>query len=159
MEMEKPTPILVTFDGRHTGMGAYTRFHVFSLRKRVEIAPHRTESSRTGNHWTDFWWLLPGKYFVCWRDISNTGKHRCGYGCLIVGSPFVQLQNGEVKLFREVRTEDYGTWIIGDNERFHHTEVLRYSTKNFGVSKWIGDVPEFARDALCECLMPRDVSE
>lgn len=77
-------PVVVSFAGRHTGMGAYTQYRIFSLRQKKEIEPHRTEYSRTGNHWTDFWYLLPGRYFVCWEDISNSGKHYCGYGALVV---------------------------------------------------------------------------
>ena len=77
-------PVVVSFAGRHTGMGAYTRYRIFSLRQKKEIKTHRTESSRTGNHWTDFWYLLPGRYFVCWEDVSNSGKHYCGYGTLVV---------------------------------------------------------------------------
>ena len=83
-EGEKPMPVEVRFDGRSTGMGAYTQYHIFSLRQKKEIPPHRTERSRTGRHWVDYWYLLPAKYFVCWHDISNSGKHYCGYGLLVV---------------------------------------------------------------------------
>jgi len=87
-QISKPAPgvkpVLVKFNGRHTGMGAYTQYRLFSLRQKKELKPHRTESSRTGNHWTDYWYLLPGKYFVSWMDISNSGKHYCGYGALVV---------------------------------------------------------------------------
>jgi hypothetical protein len=82
--MEVKKPVKVKFSGRNTKMGAYTRYRIFSLRQKKEIRPHRTESSRTGNHWTDIWWLLPGKYFICYTDITNSGKHHCGYACLIV---------------------------------------------------------------------------
>lgn len=90
--IEKPTaegggvkvPQKVEFGGRHTRMGAYTQYWIFSLRQRKKLEPHRTESSKTSNHWTDIWWLLPGKYFICYTDISNTGKHHCGYGALVV---------------------------------------------------------------------------
>jgi len=81
---ENSRPIKVVMHGRSTGMGAYTKYRIFSLRQEKEIKPHRTESSKTGNHWTDIWWLLPGTYFVSWVDISNSGKHNCGYGCLFV---------------------------------------------------------------------------
>ena len=81
---KKPQPVRVEFPGRSTGMGAYTQYHIFSLRQRREIKPHRTEYSRSGRHWRDIWFLLPGKYFLAWRDVSNSGKHYCGYGALIV---------------------------------------------------------------------------
>jgi hypothetical protein len=96
-------------------MGAYTQYRIFSLRKRQEIKPHRTEGSKSGNHWTDYWYLLPGKYFVAWRDISNTSRHRCGYGLLVVGS------NGD-----------------------------------YGIAEWVGDAPEFAKKAICDCISPRE---
>ncbi len=100
----------IRFGGRSTGMGAYTQYRVFSLRQKKELKPHRTESSKTGNHWTDVWFLLPGKYFVSWEDISNSGKHRCGYGVL---------------------------FVLNDS---------------YVVEKWKGEVPEFAKEALCSCM-------
>ena len=138
-------------------MGAYTKYRIFSLRQKKEIEPHRTEASRSGNHWTDFWYLLPGKYFIAWRDISNTGKHYCGYGLLIVGSPFIQLKNGEVKLFKEVKRED--DKYIGDGQSFDWKEVEAYSPHQYGVAKWVGDIPDFGKDALCECILPRHFAE
>ena len=82
-ELQKKV-VTVKLSGRSTGMGAYTRHRIFSLRQRRELKPHRTESSRTGNHWTDFWYLLPGRYFVVVKDISNSGKHYCYAGYLEV---------------------------------------------------------------------------
>ena len=88
-------PVKIEFQGRDTGKGAYTQYHIFSLRQRKELRPHRTESSRTGNHWTDIWWLLPGIYFVCWHNISNSGNHECGYGRLVVSDSEFSIKEWE----------------------------------------------------------------
>ena len=148
-------PVCVDFEGRHTGLGAYTKYHIFSLRKNCEIKPHRTEYSKTGNHWTDYWWLLPGKYFITWQDISSSGKHYCGYGLLIVGGPFIQLKTGEIKFYKNVFMKEYRTGYIGDGEEHKPEDVIAYSTHSFGIAKWVGDVPEFAKEVLCTCIYPK----
>ena len=74
--------VRVCLAGRSTGMGAYTEWALYSTRQRKRLKPHRTESSRSGNHWWDYYYLLPGKYLAAVKDISNSGKHRCRY-CLI----------------------------------------------------------------------------
>jgi len=165
-KMEKSgnsTPICVSFEGRNTGMGAYTKYRIFSLRRNCEIKVHRTEYSKSGRHWTDYWWLLPGKYFICWQDISNSGRHYCGYGVLIVGSPFVQLRNGEVKFYENVSLKQYLSGYVGEKgglkEEYKYDDVIAYSTHSFGIGKWIGDVPEFAKQALCRCIIPDEVGE
>jgi len=80
----------ISFKGRNTSMGAYTQYKIFTVDGK-EIEPHYTESSRSGRHWTDYWFLNNGKYYVVWRDISNSGKHYCGFGLLIV-------ENGEYRI-------------------------------------------------------------
>jgi hypothetical protein len=151
-------PVCVDFEGRRTGLGAYTKYHIFSLRKNCEIKPHRTEYSKTGNHWTDYWWLLPGKYFITWQDISSSGKHYCGYGLLIVGSPFVQLKTGEVKFYKSVTLKEYLQGYICEKdevkEEYKYDDVIAYSRRSFGIAKWFGDVPEFTKEALCTCIHP-----
>jgi hypothetical protein len=153
---EKPKPIVVSFSGRFTGKGAYTQYRIFSLSKCQEIKPHRTESSKSGNHWTDYWYLLPGKYFVAWQDISNTGKHRCGYGLLVVGSKFVQFDTGEIKFVSDVHSEAYGSIIVADGTEYHWSKIKAWSDGEYGIAEWVGDVPEFAKKALCECISPRE---
>ena len=74
--------VKVCLAGRNTGMGAYTEWALYSTRQRKKINPHRTEYSRTGNHWWHYFFLLPGKYLAAVKDISNSGKHYCRY-CLI----------------------------------------------------------------------------
>jgi len=103
-ELMSKRPVKVSFSGRSTGMGAYTQYRVFSLRQKKELKPHRTVSSRTGNHWTDYWFLLPGRYFISWKDISNSGKHRCGFGLLEVSESGYQIRKwqGEIPEFAEV---------------------------------------------------------
>ena len=81
--IEKPR-IKVVFQGRDTKKGAYTQYHIFSLRSKREIHPHRTEQSKTGHHWDDIWYLFPARYFISYIDITNSGKHHCGYACLNV---------------------------------------------------------------------------
>ena len=80
-------PVRVCLAGRSTGMGAYTQHYLYSIRQQKRLKPHRTESSRTGNHWDDIYYLLPGKYFIAIRDISNSGKHYCRYALLRVFTP------------------------------------------------------------------------
>lgn len=75
----KLKPVRVVLEGRSTGMGAYTKHHLYSLRQEKELDPQRTEESKTGNHWEDIYLLLPGRYLIATQDISNSGKHNCGY--------------------------------------------------------------------------------
>jgi len=76
--------VRVVFGGRETGAGAYTQVHIYSLRQHKEIKPHRTEYSRTGRHWRDIWFLLPGRYFVAEVDITNSGRNRSSIHALVV---------------------------------------------------------------------------
>lgn len=74
---------------RATGMGAITKYRIYSLRQKRELLPKRIEPdpSRTKkprSHWDEYWYLLPGKYFISWKRISNSGNHSCGYGLLVV---------------------------------------------------------------------------
>ena len=79
--------VKVCLAGRSTGMGAFTSWTVYSTRQRKKLKPHRTESSRTGNHWWDYYYLLPGKYLAAVKDISNSGKHYCRYVLIRVFTP------------------------------------------------------------------------
>ena len=80
--LQNAPAVKVCLAGRNTGMGAYTQWTVYSTRQRKKLRPHRSESSKSGNHWWDYYYLLPGKYLAAVKDISNSGKHRCRY-CLI----------------------------------------------------------------------------
>jgi hypothetical protein len=84
MEETKPKALKVGFSGRATGMGAVTQVTLYSLKQRKPLEPAFQESSRTGNHWTDYYWLFPAKYLVAVRDISNTGKHNCRCEIMLV---------------------------------------------------------------------------
>jgi len=79
--------VKVCLSGRSTGMGAYTQYYLYSIRQQKRLKPHRTEWSRTGRHWDDIYYLLPGKYFLAIKDISNSGKHYCRYALLRVFTP------------------------------------------------------------------------
>ncbi len=79
--------VKVSLPGRSTGMGAYTQHYLYSIRQQKRLEPHRTEWSRTGRHWEDIYYLLPGKYFLAIKDISNSGKHYCRYALLRVFTP------------------------------------------------------------------------
>ena len=59
---------------RSTGMGAYNNSYLYSIRQEKELDPHRTTSSRTGNHGTKVWNLMPGTYIEVWISRSNSGK-------------------------------------------------------------------------------------
>jgi len=76
--------VKVALPGRSTGMGAYTQHYLYSIRQKKRLEPHHTESSRTGRHWDDIYYLLPGKYFLAIKDISNSGRHYCRYALLRV---------------------------------------------------------------------------
>ena len=73
----------VELRGRSTGQGAYTSHAVWSFRQGKFLSPRR-ESSRTGNHWEDTYRLLPGRYGLVVKDVSNSGKHRCAIEVLVV---------------------------------------------------------------------------
>jgi len=77
-------PVRVCLAGRSTGMGAFTQHYLYSIRQQKQLEPHHTESSRTGRHWDDIYYLLPGKYFLAIKDISNSGRHYCRYALLRV---------------------------------------------------------------------------
>ena len=79
--------VKVSLSGRSTGMGAYTQQYLYSIRQQKRLEPHHTEWSRTGRHWEDIYYLLPGKYFLAIKDISNSGKHYCRYALLRVFTP------------------------------------------------------------------------
>ena len=85
-ELKPRKAVKVRLHGRSTGMGAYTQQFLYSIRQRKRLKPHHTERSRTGNHWEDIYYLFPGKYYIAIKDISNSGKHYCGYALLKVFS-------------------------------------------------------------------------
>ncbi len=89
----------VSLAGRSTRMGAYTQYYVFT-KDGEEIRPHRTEYSKTGRHWSDIYYLEPGTYYVYFTDITNSGKHNCGFGVLEITS------DGKVELKHHVRIPD-----------------------------------------------------
>ena len=63
----------ITFEGRCTGKGAFTQASVYALDGTV-ISP-RTESSKSGNHWTNIFALDEGEvYLILIEDYSNSGK-------------------------------------------------------------------------------------
>jgi hypothetical protein len=76
-KMENRKPVKVGFEGRRTGMGGTTICTVYSLRQKKELKPAYTDTSRTGNHWTDYYWLFPAKYILACQEISNAGNHHC----------------------------------------------------------------------------------
>jgi len=73
----KPRPVKVCFPGRRTGMGARTKYVLYSLRRRKLLDPAYTNTSRSGNHWTDCYYLYPGRYLAAVQRISNAGNHGC----------------------------------------------------------------------------------
>ena len=72
--MEKQKSYAVTRSTRNTGMGAYDTAYIYSIRQEKELNPHKSTSSKTGNHGSKTWFLLPGKYFECGCSFSNSGK-------------------------------------------------------------------------------------
>jgi len=76
--------VRITTSGKSTGVGAYSNQWMYSLSEKKEIKPVRTEYSRTGNHWTHTWHLLPGEYLEVDVEISGGGHHYCGCQKLIV---------------------------------------------------------------------------
>ena len=75
--MEERKPVKVSFEGRRTGMGAVTICDVYSLRQKKKLNPSYTDTSKTGNHWTDYYWLFPARYILAKQEISNAGNHNC----------------------------------------------------------------------------------
>lgn len=70
-------PVKVSFEGRRTGMGASTICEVYSFRQQKKLEPSYTDTSKTGNHWTDYYWLFPARYILTKQEISNAGNHSC----------------------------------------------------------------------------------
>ncbi|MFH0987276.1 MAG: hypothetical protein V1841_00045 [Patescibacteria group bacterium] len=77
-------PVKVTFEGKRTGMGAKIVCTIYSLRRRKKINPVHREQSKTGNHWTESYNLIPAKYVLARQEISNSGKHSCFVAVIIV---------------------------------------------------------------------------
>jgi len=75
--------VKVCLEGRCTNLGAYTKYYVFNEKGEL-VEPDITEKSRTGNHWTDIYFLKPGIYYIYFVDITNSGKHHCGFGIIKV---------------------------------------------------------------------------
>ena len=127
--------VKVCLAGRSTGMGAFTQWTLYSTRQRKRLKPHRTESSRSGNHWWDYYYLLPGKYLAAVKDISNSGKHYCRY-CLI--RVFTQEE------FREMHKNDERVMQNFDHYYRHNAyEIIDLPTKQ---------PPAEYVEVPCECL-------
>ena len=97
--------ITIKFDGRSTKMGAYTSTSVFEIQNTLPILinPIKTEYSRTGNHWTDYYQLELGKtYLIVVTDISNKGMHHCYYYTAKATPEGLKTTNAEVHLTVDV---------------------------------------------------------
>ena len=94
--LEKNAAVKIVMEGRRTGKGAYTQTVIFSIRQKKEIQPHKVEHSRTGNHWTNTWFLFPGKYILSKKDISNSGKHNCYISLMEVTEEGYELIEGSI---------------------------------------------------------------
>lgn len=70
--MSKPT---FEIEGRSTGSGAFTDA-VIIRPDGSEYEPDHKESSRTGNHWTSWWYDSLDDCLILVTDISNSGKDR-----------------------------------------------------------------------------------
>lgn len=68
------------FEGRRTGMGAFTQSVVYD--KNGNIIEPKTEYSKTGNHWTDRFYIHENLFpvIVLTEDYSNSGKDN-SYSC------------------------------------------------------------------------------
>ncbi len=76
--MNEVKSVKVAFEGRRTGMGAITEYTLYSIKQEKKLSPVYSDSSKTGNHWTDYYNLVVGNtYAVACQDISNAGNHRC----------------------------------------------------------------------------------
>lgn len=63
--------------GRMTGMGARTHNQIYSISQEKKLEPAYSDGSKTGNHWSDYYYLFPANYILAQRKISNRGNHRC----------------------------------------------------------------------------------
>ena len=61
---------------RTTNKGAQEKSHIFSLRQKRELAPHKSERSRSLMSGKDLWFLLPGLYVQVSVKVTNTGRRR-----------------------------------------------------------------------------------
>lgn len=94
---------------RSTGMGGYNNTRLFSFRQKKELTPHRSERSRTGNHGTDIWFLLPGNYLRWSASFSNSGKGIQGFDMLITNGG-VRFEEFADSTFQELRKNN--PWIL-----------------------------------------------
>jgi len=72
--MERKKAAEISRSTRSTGMGAYSDSCLYSIKQEKELAPHKSRSSRTGNHGTKTWHLFPGRYWEARISRSNSGK-------------------------------------------------------------------------------------
>lgn len=63
---------------RSTGMGAFTKTHIWQLPSFTQMSATSSERSKTGNHGVDLF-VLPKdrEYLVITQDTSNSGKNWC----------------------------------------------------------------------------------
>jgi len=72
--MERKKAAEISRSTRSTGMGAKNDSYLYSIKQEKELAPHKSRSSRTGNHGTKTWHLFPGRYWEARISRSNSGK-------------------------------------------------------------------------------------
>jgi hypothetical protein len=80
-----------------------TRFYVWSETQLKVLEPARTQRSKTGNHGTDTYFLLPDhRYAYAVREISNSGQHHCRGGSIVLtteyGKGYAHLVDGKYPL-------------------------------------------------------------
>ena len=69
--------------GKRIGRGGYSDSYIINLRDREYLKPKK-EYSKTGNHWTNVFFLDSTDYIQIDKYISNTGKHYCSISRLII---------------------------------------------------------------------------
>ena len=108
--MDKKQAVQYEAAFRSTGRGAYDKTRLFSFRQQRELKPHRSKRSRTGNHGTDTWFLLPGRYPRLAASYSNSGKGDTVLDVLVVNA------DGTIGNDRMNGTPNWLTEIIGELE-------------------------------------------
>ncbi len=84
MTTERKPAARIERSTRSTGMGARDDSMLYSMFQKKELHPHRGSSSKTGNHGSKTWYLLPGRYYEASISVSNSGKGGWQVGILTV---------------------------------------------------------------------------
>lgn len=92
------------YETRNTGGGGYDDAFIFSKVNQKEIKPTGFSSSKTGNHGSKTWSLLPGEYYEIRGSFSNSGNGGWQFGVWSIS------EDGQSSL-RDINTSELPQWL------------------------------------------------